>query len=127
MNVDKQSSIDSSFVLNCHGVSAKSSKLELVKGRYRPAADLCQGGQIRVAFAQWPGLFEVDTASQKMVKYPLSWSYMYGLAFPNEILTTFFNEHHLSPTFLNNNQQWNGAIIMVRAATNNIDIFIFCY
>ena len=83
-------------------------------------ADLCQGGQIRVAFAQWPGMFEVDTASQKMVEYPVSWSLVSALAYPHEILTTFFHEHHISPTFLNNNQQWNGAIIMVRAANNNM-------
>ena len=73
--MDKHGSLGSTYNFTCHGrvgatrrfsVAAKSTKLELFRGKAnRPAADVCQGGRIRVAYS--PYSFEVE--DNKMVKY----------------------------------------------------------
>ena len=53
VNVDSQGSMSSTFMFTCYGVPAKSTQMELVRGEYRPVADLYQGRKIKVAFNQW--------------------------------------------------------------------------
>ena len=82
-------------------------------------ADVCQGGIVRVAFNQEID-FEVDTENNTMLKYPVRESIIYGFSYHNEILSTFFNEHNLNPTFHDNNHtyshwdkeagEWTGAV-----------------
>ena len=136
MNVDSQGSISSTFIFFCYGVPTQSTKLELVRGEYRPVADLCQGRQVRVAYNNLAGLFWVNMEKNTMytatvaksVKRAASGSGSYS----HEILTTFFDAHQLSPVFINNQQtwgyfdseagQWRGAVAMVRE-----DIIKHCY
>ena len=66
---------------------------------HRPVVDLCHGGRVRVAFNQYDLDLEVDTGANKMV----SKSITYSTAWPSEILTTFFDEHQLTPTFIDGN------------------------
>jgi hypothetical protein len=104
-------------------VAAKSTQMELVRGKVnRPVADVCQGGKIRVAYI--PYVFEVK--DNKMVKYPVSDSAWYGVAYDYEILSTFLNAHQLIPTYIDNNGsyadgswdeesgQWTGMVALVR-------------
>ena len=121
-----QGSISSSLLFTCYGLPATSTQLELVRGRYRPVAELCQGRQIRVAFNQYPGQLEVDMEANKILPYPLYWSAWMGGSFPSEILDTFFKNHQLSPVFINNGGvwghqeagEWIGAVGMVRTSSS---------
>ena len=66
--IDKLGSLSSTFNFTCHGLSAKSTQLIMKRGRVnRDVGDVCQGGNIRVAFNQEPGVFEVE--DNKMVEY----------------------------------------------------------
>ena len=102
VHVDRQGSINPTFLFTCYGVSSKSIQLDLVRWKVnRPMADVCQGGQIRVAFYQYPHFFEVD--NNKVKEWHPKWSILFGLAFPYEILNTFFDANQLSPIFLDSN------------------------
>ena len=95
-----------------------TAQLELVRGRYKPVTDVCQGGQIRVAFNQDPPWFEVE--DNKMVEY--EWAG--GWAYQWEVLSTFFINHRLRAVYFDNGyiwgyfdtqaEQWRGAVAMVR-------------
>ena len=94
-----------------------NAQLKLVRGRYKPVTDVCKGGQIRVAFNQYPGYFEVK--DNKMKKY--DWQ---GWTYDWEVLSTFFINHQLRAVYFDNRytwlyfdtqtQQWRGAVAMVR-------------
>ena len=59
-----------------------------------------------MAFNQDPGVFEVDVENTNtMVTYPVWWSMLEG-AYPNEILSSFFTSHHLTPTWQDANYTW---------------------
>jgi hypothetical protein len=131
VSIDKHGSPSSTFQFTCHGrrgtkrrFSESSTHLKLERGKVtRPVTDVCQGGLVRVAFDQ-DYTFEVDTGANRMVKYPLSASINPVGAFDYEILSTFFHEHQLTPTFIDNNRtnpQWDteaeqtGLVALVRA------------
>jgi hypothetical protein len=76
-----------------------TAQLALERGKVtRPVADLCQGGQIRVAYNQYN--LPVNNGTNRMVEEPLSASIKYSSAWHSEILATFFQEHKLTPTFI---------------------------
>ena len=95
----------------------------------RDVGNVCQGGNIRVAFNQDAGIFEVE--DNKMVEYNGLGA---GFASHYEILSTFFNANQLTVTFFDNNYtwgfwdeeagQWRGAVAMVR---QNIDTIIISF
>ena len=66
-----------------------------------PVTDVCNGGQIRVAYQNLPGVFWVFEDNE-MFQYQNDGSYLNHMTFPHEILTSFFIENQLSPTFLDN-------------------------
>ena len=83
-----------------------------------PVTDVCNGGQIRVAYNNLPGVFSVNMKDNKMVQYQYQYQYdgsllMNHMTFPHEILTSFIIEHELSLNFLYNNQNWTGTVGMV--------------
>ena len=124
VDIDEKGSFHSTFLFTCHGMSSKSTQVELVRGRYRPVADVCQGGQIRVAF-NYRKTFFYARDDKMWYGDDVYWSILFGAAFPQEILTTFFNEHKLTPIFIDNygdygwwleeEGRWSGAVGMVRA------------
>ena len=143
MQVDRQGSISSSLLFTCYGLPAKSTQMQLVRGRYRPVAGLCQGRQIRVAFNNEAQVFMVNTEENNkweynynMREYPVSWSVQNAASgqgsYPYVILSTFFAAHQLSPIWMDNYWNWGyydteaglwtGAVAMVRT-----DIIKHCY
>ena len=100
----------------------------------RDVADVCQGGNIRVAFNQDVGFFEVE--DNKMVEYN---GLGLGFATNYEILSSFFIANRLTATFFDNNYtwgfwdeeagQWRGAVAMVRTYidTKIISFFFFSF
>jgi hypothetical protein len=138
VHVDKHGSLSSTFDLTCHGkggskrrFSLFTAQLALERGKLnRPVADVCQGGLVRVAFDQY-NLIEVDTGDNRMVEYDLKWSIIQNRADSYEILSSFFNEHQLTPTFIDNKYTyplwdteaglWTGVVAMVRANISIID------
>jgi hypothetical protein len=109
---DKLGSLSSTFNFTCHGLSAKSSQLVMMRGKVnRDMADVCQYNGLDVGYA---------------TNY--------------EILSSFFIANRLTATFFNNNYtwgfwdeeagQWRGAVAMVRKNTDTIIIsffFFFCH
>ena len=85
--------------------------------------DVCREGQIRVAFNQYVGVFEVEDNAMKEVP-TLSSSIQSHMAANWEVLSTFFEYHQLRPDYFENEyiwgyfdtqaQQWRGAVAMVR-------------
>ena len=108
--VDRQGSISSSLLFTCYGWPPKSTQLELVGGSYRPAADLCPGRKILVAFNQEPTQFLVWYHNGSMYQFPVQKSIMRAAAgmgvYDYEILTSFFAAQQLSPVFKDNFHTW---------------------
>ena len=115
VNIDKHGSPSSTFDFTCQGregakrrFSVSTAQLALERGKVtRPVVDLCHGGRVRVAFNRYDLDLEVDTGANKMVSKMVSKSITYSTAWPSEILTTFFDEHQLTPTFIDGNQPGN--------------------
>ena len=84
---------------------AKSTKLLMDRGRVsRPLGDVCKGGEIRVAYNNAVGRYLMDW-NDKMVEYEYSGSQSINhVTFPHEILSSFYNKHQLSPTYVYNYQ-----------------------
>ena len=136
MQVDRQGSISSSLLFTCYGLPAKSTQLELVRGTYRPVADLCQGRQVRVAFNQDPGQFMVNMEKNTMFTASVRQRVMRaakGMGFYTyENLNVFFESNNLSPVFLDNHKtwgyydeeagEWRGAVAMVSLYISRIPI-----
>jgi hypothetical protein len=66
-----------------------------------PVADVCKGGEIRVAYNNAHNWFEVDLKKNEMVKF-----YYGPYTFPYEILYSFLTKYQLSPTYKYNYQDW---------------------
>ena len=135
VHVDKHGYPSSTFHFTCHGrvgikrrFSVSTALLELERGNViRPLSvtDVCQGGLVSVAFKRSLFNFAVDMGENKMLKWPLGRSLIGGVrAFTYEILSTFLDEHQLTPTFLDDNNvhvwydveagEWSGLLAMVR-------------
>jgi hypothetical protein len=110
------------FHFTCQGQPYnQSTKLLLREGQVnRPIGEVCMDRLVRVAFNQYPDIFEVDMENnEKMVEYPLdpggAWNY--------EILSSFFTSYGLTPNFLDCNDtwgsfnettgEWTGAVALV--------------
>ena len=90
---------------------AKSTQLHMKGVRVNsPVGNVCKGGQIRVAYNNMAGWFDVDMKDNKMVEYFYDGSQNINhITFPHEILTSFLNVHQLSATYLYNHQQWGAS------------------
>ena len=106
VNIDQHGFPRSTFHFTCYGrggskrrFSVFTAQLGLERGKVtRPVADLCQGGRVKV----FPNQHDVpvNTGTNKLVELPLERSIKYTTTWPYEILTTFFHEHKITPTFV---------------------------
>ena len=97
----------------------------------RDVGDVCKGGNIRVAFNNDVGRFEVF--DNKMVEYN---GLGLGSATDYEILSSFFIYYKITATFFDNNyiwgfwdeqaRQWRGAVAMVRPDIYTVSISQLC-
>ena len=99
-----------------------TAQLVLERGKVsRPVAELCQGGQVRVAYNQYS--MPVDIETNRWAEQSLSISIKYRVAWLYEILDTFFHEHKITPTFIDDNGtyseydeeagEWTGVVGLV--------------
>ena len=136
VNVDKHGNPSSSFNFTCHGVKSgpkrgplssafvpaksltkrrfsepgKPTQLLMKNGKVnRAVADVCKGGQVRIAWNEIPGWLDVDMENNKMVEFVYDGSqHTNHLTFPQEILSSFLISNQLSPTFMWTWQNWGG-------------------
>jgi hypothetical protein len=83
--------------------------------------EVCTDKFVRVAFNQDSESFEVNTETNALIEYPMKAG---EPAWPWEILSSFFANNKLTPTFKDCNQTWgsldedtglwNGAVAMVK-------------
>ena len=112
------------FQFTCQGESDKSSKLLLREVQVnRPVTEVCRDSVVRMAFNQNKGVFEIDVENNNtMVSYPVVDTLKNG-AYANDILSSFFTSHHLTPTWQDANGTfgwfdeetglWTGAVGLV--------------
>ena len=108
MVIDKEGEISPVFKFTCQGKSDMSSKLLLKHGHVNKSVkEACpMSKEIRIAFHQYPLAFEIDEENGgTMVEMPLWVSFVYG-AHDNEVLSSFFTTHNLTPTWIDNNDTW---------------------
>ena len=143
LHVDKHGSISSTFEIICHGIVGTTQRFSLAKPTHyqlvmergkvaRPVGDVCKGGQIWVAFNFIPSflMFELKEGQVSLIEHDysdLTHLYSKHLTFPYEILSSFLNEHQLSPIFLWSYQNygfineetgmWVGAVGTVSGCT----------
>ena len=110
------------FNYQCPGNSSHYQKLLLNKDGHvnREIVEVCRDRFVRVAFNQYPGVFEVNNETNTMIEYPVDGS---GLSWHWEILSSFFAINELTPIFNDCNFTWgwldydtglwNGAVAMV--------------
>ena len=106
VNIDQHGFPRSTFHYTCYGrggskrrFSVFTAQLALERGKVTtPVANLCQGGRVKVYLNKH--VMPFNTGTNKLVEYPLARSIKYTTAWPYEILTTFFHEHKLTPTFI---------------------------
>ena len=101
----------------CQGES-RSTNLVLRQGNAnKPVKDVCKSREIRIAFNQVPGMFEINT--ETMVEYHSK----PGRANMPEMLSPFLTSHNLKPTWKNahgfwgsydqETGLWNGIVALV--------------
>jgi hypothetical protein len=86
----------------------------------RKISEVCKDRFVRVAFNQYPGIFEARDKNNTMIEYPIKAG---GYAWHWEILSSFFEINRVTPIFKNCNNTWgwldedtglwNGAVLMV--------------
>ena len=126
VGVKKDKSPNTIFHFQCQGNSSNSHKLLLTAdGRVnRPMKEVCaEKREVRIAYNQYPGIFEVDNVTNTMVEYSLSDKSSHDWAYEWEILSSFLQTYNLSPVFYWCNDTWgwfdedtglwNGAVAMV--------------
>ena len=124
----KDGSPNTIFKFQCSGNSSHFHTMLLTKdGKVNRGIDeVCTDKFVRVAFNQEFDSFEVNTETNALIEYPMKVrSSFHGKhAWPWEILSSFFANNKLTPTFKDCNQTWgsldedtglwNGAVAMVK-------------
>ena len=101
-----------------------TTQLTLERGKFsKPAADLCQGGRVRVAYDHYWDTLSVNNGTNTMVEKDIAVAIEYNSAWEEEILETFFQEQKITPTFIYDDDtypvydeeagEWTGAVGMV--------------